>query len=111
MKLSRLKSIANSALQISGGSPGAYHEEPFSHIRPKHEITVDLVTGDLEPPMEGDSVDEYFKKVSKWFHDVLKKENIPIEIIEKAIIKITPEYKQCIIHAKGSEYKSNKILF
>jgi hypothetical protein len=111
MKLSKLKSIANNALQISGGSDGVYREEPFSHIRPKQEITVDLITGDLKPPMDGDSVDEYFKNVSKWFSEVIKKEKIPMEVIEKAIIRVTPEFKQCIIHAEGREYKSQKILF
>jgi hypothetical protein len=57
--------------------------------------------------MEGDSVEEYYKTISRWFHDVLIKESIPIEIIESAEIIITPDGgKLCRIVAEGREFES-----
>ncbi|MGY5877250.1 MAG: hypothetical protein RTU30_15970 [Candidatus Thorarchaeota archaeon] len=68
---------------------------------------VDLVKGTVTPDMEGDSVEEYYTTMSRWFHDVLEKEGIPIEVIESATITITPTGgKTCVIIAQGRTFES-----
>jgi hypothetical protein len=57
--------------------------------------------------MEGDSVEDYYTTMSKWFHEVLVKEGIPLDVIESAIIRITPDGgKTCIIVAQGRTFES-----
>lgn len=80
--------------------------DPFEHYTPEFEIEVDLITGKLTPDMEGDDVERYYTAISKWFREVLRKEGIPIEVIDKAIIKLSPKEKICIIQAQGREFTS-----
>ncbi|MCK4568184.1 MAG: hypothetical protein KAU48_12840 [Candidatus Thorarchaeota archaeon] len=107
MKLNRLQSVANNAMRTSiwSHSPGGF--DPFKYNDPPWEIIVDLVAGTLSPDMEGDSVEEYYTTMSRWFHDVLKKEGIPINVIESATITITPDGgKTCEIVAQGRTFVS-----
>lgn len=107
MKLSRLQSVANNAVRSSIWSHKPMGNDPFSYHAPPFEIIVDLVSGTLSPDMEGDSVEQYYTTMSRWFHDVLKKEGIPLEVIEGAIIKITPDGgKTCLIKAQGRTFES-----
>lgn len=107
MKLIRLRSIANEAVRSTAGLKGVgYMHDPFYYFTPVQEIVVDLVAGTLTPDMEGDDVEKYYKGLSAWFHDVLPKEGIPIEIIDQAIIRITPDSKECIIQAQGKTFRS-----
>ena len=106
VKLSRLQSVANNATRGEiwthgrGFDPFKFHDAPF-------EIVVDLVSGILTPDMEGDSVEEYYTAMSRWFHDVLKKEGIPLDVIESATILITPGGgKTCMIVAQGRTFES-----
>ena len=106
MKLSKLKSVAYNAIRTSAGDEKGYMLDPFEHYTPEYEIQVDLITGKLTPDMEGDDVERYYTAISKWFHEVLPKEGIPIEVIDKAIIKLSPKEKKCIIQAQGREFTS-----
>ncbi len=111
MKLSRLQSVANNAVRgvIWTHSTGSIRSgiDPFRYHAPAFEIVVDLVKGTLTPDMEGDSVEEYYNAMSKWFHDVLMKEGIPLDIIESATITITPSGgKTCVIVAQGRTFES-----
>jgi len=109
MKLIRLKSIAYNSLRTETGSSTGYMEDPFYHTTPTREIIVDLISGTLTPNMQGDDVEKYYKAISEWFHEVLPKEGIPIEVIEKAIIIISPKGKKCIIEAQGREFTSEYV--
>ena len=106
MKLSKLKSVAYNAIRTSVADEKGYMLDPFEHYTPEFEIEVDLITCKLTPDMEGDDVERYYIAISKWFHEVLPKEGIPIEVINKAIIKLTPKEKKCIIEAQGREFTS-----
>jgi len=106
MKLNRLKSIVNQVLRESSGGPQGYMLDPFYFHTPKFEIVIDLKTGTFNPDMEGDDVEQYYKSIINWFHAVLIKEGIPIEVIDQAILKINTQGKHCIITAQGSEFKS-----
>jgi hypothetical protein len=106
MKLSKLKSIAYNAIRTSAVDDKGYILDPFEHYTPEFEIEVDLITGKLTPDMEGDDVERYYTAISKWFHDVLPKEGIQIEVIDKAVIKLSPQEKRCIIQAQGREFSS-----
>ena len=107
LKLNRLKSVANQAIRETIASPGQYLIDPFYHYTPEKEFIIDLIKG-IE--QEEDDVDKYYNAISDWFHEVLPKEFIPIDIIDKAIINITPEGKECIIEAKGRIFTA-KIYF
>jgi hypothetical protein len=107
MKLKKLKSVAYNAVRTSTGDEKGYMLDPFEHYTPEFEIVVDLITGKLSPDMGGDAVERYYTAISKWFREVLPKEGIPIEIIDKAIIKLTPKEKICIIKAQGREFTAN----
>lgn len=109
MKLIRLKSVAYNALRTEIASSTGYMEDPFYHITPTREIIVDLISGNLTPTMQNDDVEKYYKAISKWFHEVLPKEGIPIEVIEKAIIIISPKGKKCIIQAQGRKFTSEYV--
>lgn len=107
LKLGRLQSVANNAVRGAIWSEGPYSEDPFKYNQPPWKIVVDLVTGTLTPDMEGDSVEEYYTAISRWFHDVLVKEGIPLEVIESAIITLTPTGgKTCVIVAQGRTFES-----
>jgi hypothetical protein len=107
MKLSRLNSIANNAVRDSIWSHEPRGFDPLSFHSPAETMVIDLVSGTIKPDRAGDSVHQYYKTMSRWFHDVLKKEGIPIEVIESATITISPgEKKRCVIVAQGRTFKS-----
>lgn len=107
MKLNRLKSIVNQVINTSASVDGKYALDPFDHYTPEIEIEVDLLTGKLTPDMEGDDVEKFYTSISKWFREVLLKEGIPIQIIDKAIIQLSPQGKTAIIQAQGREFKAS----
>lgn len=107
MKLNRLKSIAYNAIRTSTGDEKGYMLDPFEHYTPEFEIEIDLLSGKFTPDMEGDDVERYYISIHKWFHEVLPKEGIPLDVIDKAILKISPNGKKCIIHAQGREFKAS----
>jgi hypothetical protein len=111
MKLRRLKSIANNAVRDSIWTPETIGLGPFSTIRPKETIIVDLINGNLTPDRKGDDVEKFYTNMSRWFHQVLKKEGIPLNIIESAKIIISPSGKECIIRASGKTFKSVRVVF
>ena len=90
IKLKRLKSVAYNALRGSIAWKGGYRIDPFEHYTPEEEIIIDLVTGEFTPERDGDDVEKYYSKVYEWFHDVLPKEGITIDVIDKAIIPQIP---------------------
>ncbi len=106
MKLNRLKSVVNQVIRESSGDSQGYMVDPFYHYTPKYEITIDLKAGTFKPDIEGDDVERYYKSIIDWFQKVLPKEGIPIEIIDKAILKINPQGKECIIEAQGRKFTS-----
>ena len=87
-----------------------YFQDPFIMYSPEAEYEIDLITGEIIPNCEGDIVENYYKKIVAWFHEVVPKEAIPIEVIDKAIIKISPERKICIIQAQGKEFTAEYIF-
>ena len=107
MKLKKLKSIANNSLRSELWTPQPIGEDPFHWMKPTHEITVDLIKGELSPSMGGDSVERYYKGISEWFHVALQKEGIPLEVIDRAVLLIAPHGKACIIEAQGRIFRSN----
>lgn len=107
MKLVRLKSLANNAVRELIRSPEGILLDPFLAWKPTQVIVIDLLKGLLSPDMEGDSVEQYYKAMSKWFHSALQKEGIPLEVIESATLTITPEGKKCIIKAQGRTFESS----
>jgi len=109
MKLIRLKSVAYEAIRSELCSPNGYMQDPFYWFTPNSEIIVDLISGTITPNMQGDDVEKYYEAISKWFHEVLPNEGIPIEVIEKAIIIISPKRKKCIIQAQGREFTSEYV--
>jgi hypothetical protein len=108
MKLNRLKSVVKQVLRESSSGSKGYMVDPFYHYTPEIEILIDLKEGTFVPELGGDDVERYYKEIIKWFHQVLPKEGIPIEIIDKAILKITPYGKECVIEAQGRSFKSSK---
>ena len=106
MKLNRLKSIVNQTIRESSKDSQSYIVDPFYHQTPKFEIIIDLKAGSLFPDMGGDDVECYYKSIIDWFHNVLPKEGIPINIIDEAILKINPKGKECIIKAQGKEFSA-----
>ena len=101
-KLKKLQGIANNAVEVDWRNPFHNHfiSAPFT-------IKVDLINGKITPAMKGDDVEKSYKIVTRWFHEVLKKEEIPIGIIDEAIIVIEPKKKpRCIIKAEGKIYSS-----
>lgn len=104
MKLNRLKSVVNEAIRFTITSKSGYLQDPFIMFSPEVEYEVDLIAGKITPNCEGDDVENYYKKIAAWFRDVLPKEGIPLDIIDKAIIEISPERKKCIIQAQGREF-------
>lgn len=102
-----MQSIANNAVRGSIWSHEPTGEDPFNYHAPPFEIVVDLVKGILTPNMEGDSVEQFYTTMSRWFHDVLVKEGIPLDMIKDATITITPSGgKTCVIVAEGRRFES-----
>ena len=108
MKLNKLKSVAHNALRDSIWTPAPVGLEPFSMIRPKKKIVIDLINRKLDPDMQGDDVEKYYMHMADWFEQVLKKEDIPLEVIESAKIIITPEGKTCEIVAQGRTFTASR---
>jgi len=106
VKLRKLKSVAHNALRQSIAWKGKYRIDPFEHYTPEEEITLDLVTGKFFPERDEDDVEEYYSQIYEWFHDVLSREGIGIDVIDKAILKINPEGKNCIINSQGREFRA-----
>lgn len=107
MKLNRLKSIVNQVIRSSTGSIKAgYLIDPFYHHKPEYEITVNLISKTITPDLEGDDVQKYYNTICDWFHEVLPKEGILIDIIDEAIIKISPKEKRCIIKAQDRKFEA-----
>lgn len=107
MKLNRLKSVVNQVIRESSGDSQGYMLDPFYHYTPESEIIIDLKAGTFKPDLEGDDVERYYKSIINWFHEVLPKEGIQIEVIDKAILKINPQGKECIIEAQGRTFTSS----
>jgi hypothetical protein len=106
MKLNRLKSIVNQLVRESLSNSHGYMVDPFYHYTPENEILIDLKTGIFSADLGGDDVERYYTSIVNWFHEVLPKEGIPLEIIDKAILKISPQGKECIIEAQGRKFSS-----
>ncbi len=104
MKLNRLKSIVNDILRTSAATEDGYRLDPFEHYTPDEEIIVDLIHGTFSPEREGDDVEKYYGAISKWFLDVLPKEGISLEVIDKATLTISPRGKKCIVEADGRQF-------
>ena len=107
MKLNRLKSIVNQILRESSGDEKGYMVDPFYHYTPENEIVIDLISGNLIPDLEGDDVERYYRSLINWFHEVLPKEGIPIDVLDNAILKINSEGKECIIEAQGRKFTAS----
>ncbi|MHA2130849.1 MAG: hypothetical protein ACW99L_12835 [Promethearchaeota archaeon] len=106
-----MKSIVNQVIRTSAGDENRiYMIDPFYHYTPEEEFTVDLLTGSIKPAREGDDVERYYKGISKWFLEVLPKEGLSPDLIDRAVLKITPKGKFCTIEAKSRQFKS-KFLF
>ncbi|KKN27474.1 hypothetical protein LCGC14_0864300 [marine sediment metagenome] len=110
MKLNRLKSIVNDVLRTSAATEDGYRLDPFEHYTPEVEITVDLINGKLSPEREGDDVEKYYRAISKWFRDILPKEGLSLEVIEKATLIISPKGKKCIVEADGRQFKAEHLF-
>jgi len=111
MKLNRLKSIVKDLIRTSiSRSNGQYLIDPFEHYTPELEIKIDLKNKTIIPDLEGDAVETYYNAIINWFHEVLIKEGIPIEVINKASLKISPKGKECIIVANGRKFRSSLIF-
>ena len=107
LKLKKLKSVAYNALRDSLSWKGEYLLDPFGHYTPEEEIIIDLITGRISPERDGDSVESYYSKIHEWFLEVLPKEDIHKDIIDSAVINISPVGKECIIVAQGREFRAN----
>ena len=104
MKLNRLKSIVNDVIRTSVATEDGYSLDPFEHYTPEEEIIVDLIQGTFSPEREGDDVEKYYGAISKWFLDVLPKEGLSIDIIDKATLIISPKGKKCIVEVGGKQF-------
>ena len=105
IKLNRLKSVAKGVIRGSIVRKNYYRIDPFDHYTPEETITLDLLTGIFTPERNGDDVEEYYGKIHDWFIEILPKEGIPLNILDKAILKITPEGKECFIKVQNKEFK------
>ncbi|NHJ22371.1 MAG: hypothetical protein EAX91_15605 [Candidatus Lokiarchaeota archaeon] len=101
-----MKSVVNQVLRESSGDSKGYMIDPFYHYTPEREILIDLKEGTFNPKLDEDDVERYYRSIVNWFHQVLPKEGISMEVIDKAILKITPNGKECIIEAQGRTFHS-----
>ena len=106
MKINRLTSIVNQAIRDSCNTSQGYMLDPFHHYTPESKIEINLLNRSIKPEREGDDVEVYYMGIISWFHEVLPKEGIPLEIIDEAIINISSLGKECTIKAKGKEFKA-----
>ena len=88
-------------MRESSSSSQGYLLDPFYHYTPEKEILINLIEGIFTPDLEGDDVERYYNSIINWFHQVLPKEGIPIDIIDKVFLKITPKGKECVIESQG----------
>jgi len=58
------------------------------------------------PDLGGEAVETYYSAIYDWFHEVLPKEGIPIDVIDSAILIISPNGKECVIKASEREFRS-----
>jgi len=65
-----------------------------------------LKTGNFSPNLEEDDIKRYYKSIIDWFHKVLPKEGIPMQILDIATLKTSPQGKECIIEAQGLNFTS-----
>ncbi|MFX1567545.1 MAG: hypothetical protein ACFFCV_04165 [Promethearchaeota archaeon] len=93
-------------IRESSGDSQGYLVDPFYHYTPESEIIIDLKEGTFTPDLEGDDVERYYKSIIDWFHEVLPKEGISLEVIDKAVLTINPQGKECIIEAQGRKFRS-----
>ena len=100
MKLARLKNIACSITGV-----GSWHS-PLEHMNHPFKVEVDLITGKITPELdEGDDVKKHLEMWADWFHKAISKEEIPLDSIEEAKVKINEQgYKECIIKAGGRTF-------
>lgn len=81
----------NQVIRTSAGDvANIYMIGPFSHYTPEEEFTIDLLTGTIIPEREGEDVERYYKGISRWFQEVLPREGLSPDLIDKAILKINP---------------------
>ena len=107
IKLRKLKSVAYNALRQSIAWKGKYRIDPFEHYTPEEEIKLDLISGKFTPERDSDDVEEeYYSQIYEWFHDVLPREGITLDVIDKAVLIINPEGKKCIIISQGREFRA-----
>jgi hypothetical protein len=106
MKLNRLKSVVKQILRESSSDSQGYMVDPFYHYTPEKEILIDLKERTFTPDLNGDDVERYYKSIIDWFHQVLPKEGIPINVIDKALLNITPKGKECVIETQGRSFRS-----
>ena len=106
MKLNRLKSVANQLLRESSSDSQGYMVDPFYHYTPENEIIIDLKRGTFAPDPGGDDIERYYRSIINWFHTVLLKEGIPIEVIDQAVLKLNSQGKKCVIEAQGRKFTS-----
>ena len=106
IKLGKLKSVAYNTLRETLVWKGEYLIDPFGHYTPEEEIIIDLITGRFTPDRGGDSVEDYYTKIHEWFLEVLPREGITLDVIDKAILKINPEGKNCIILSQEREFRA-----
>ena len=83
-----------------------YLTDPFYHYTPEIEIIIDLKEKKFTPDIQ-DDVKRYYSSIVSWFHKVLSKEGIPLDLIDKALLKITPHGKECIIEAQNRRFHSH----
>lgn len=98
--------MVNQLIRESSGDSQGYLVDPFYHYTPESEIIIDLKEGTFTPDLEGDDVERYYKSIIDWFHEVLPKEGISLEVIDKAVLTINPQGKECIIEAQGRKFRS-----
>ena len=109
MKLNRLKSIVNDVLRTSAATEDGYRLDPFEHYTPEEEIIVDLINGTFSSEREGDDVEKYYRAISKWFLEALPKEGLSLEVIDKAILIISPKGKKCLVEAGGRQFTAEHL--
>lgn len=101
-KLRKLQGIANNALLVAGW------RHPLGLFTPSFRIEVNLLTRKITPDMKGDDVEKYYKEIAEWFHRILRKESIPVNMIRAAKIVISPDIgPQCTIKTEKKTYTSN----
>jgi len=99
-KIKKLQGIANNAVKVD-------YRNPFRMISAPSTINVNLITRKISPKMKKDDVSRSYKMVTKWFHEAIKKEGIPLRLIKKAEIIIEPQkYPRCIIETENRIYYS-----